>query len=400
MNNWKNVFAIIWASQFISLLTSSVVGYSIIFWLSIETQSAEVLAYAFVAGNLPQIVLGLFAGVYIDRLDRKRVMIAADIFIAFCTAILFLLLIFKSVHLGYFYILFSCRSIGSAFHTPAMQASIPILAPEEQITRIAGINQSLQSASTVLAPIIGASLISFGNIKYILLLDVVGALIACAALLFITIPSPKKSEEKRNMWKDLEECFLAIHSKKGLPFLFVSYTLVMFIILPLAVLFPFMTLDHFTGTPFQMGLIEALWGIGAILGGFAIATNNTMIKGCLLLSISYVLLGGSFLISGSLPISGYYYFAALTIIGGVAYTIFNSLFTAIIQLNMPPEILGRVFSLFFSISLLPAMISLILSGYITNYVGVTTVFVIGGGIIILVGILNFISPAIKRLKYN
>lgn len=78
MNNWKRVFAIIWTGQFFSILTSSIVNFAIILWLSFETKSAEVLAFAAIAAMLPQSVLGLFAGIYIDRWKRKRVMIMAD----------------------------------------------------------------------------------------------------------------------------------------------------------------------------------------------------------------------------------------------------------------------------------------------------------------------------------
>lgn len=72
MSDWKRVFAIIFTGQFLSTISSMVVGYSVIFWLSIETGSAGILAYATIAALLPQMVLGLFSGVYIDRWNRKK----------------------------------------------------------------------------------------------------------------------------------------------------------------------------------------------------------------------------------------------------------------------------------------------------------------------------------------
>ena len=76
MDNWKRVFAIIWTGQFLSILTSSIVNFAIVLWLSLETGSAEVLAFATMAALLPQSVLGLFTGIFIDRWKRKRVMTA------------------------------------------------------------------------------------------------------------------------------------------------------------------------------------------------------------------------------------------------------------------------------------------------------------------------------------
>ena len=86
MSNWKKVFAIIWTGQLFSTLGSAIVGYAVVFWLSLETRSAEVLALATIATLLPQLVLGTFTGVLIDRWDRRRTMIAADLFIAVCSA--------------------------------------------------------------------------------------------------------------------------------------------------------------------------------------------------------------------------------------------------------------------------------------------------------------------------
>ena len=75
MNNWKKVFAIIWTGQFFSILTSSLVNFAIILWLTFETKSAETLAFATIAAMLPQGVLGLFSGVFIDRWSRKKIVI-------------------------------------------------------------------------------------------------------------------------------------------------------------------------------------------------------------------------------------------------------------------------------------------------------------------------------------
>ena len=79
MESWKKTFAVIWSGQLASILSSEVVAYSIIFWMSLETGSAEVLALAAIAGMLPQSLLGPLVGVYVDRWDRKRTMILADL---------------------------------------------------------------------------------------------------------------------------------------------------------------------------------------------------------------------------------------------------------------------------------------------------------------------------------
>nr|WP_228379053.1 hypothetical protein [Chryseobacterium piperi] len=71
-SQWRRKFAFLWTGQFFSLISSSAVAFAIIIWLSLETGSAEVLAYAAIASLLPQALIGPFAGVYVDRWDRKQ----------------------------------------------------------------------------------------------------------------------------------------------------------------------------------------------------------------------------------------------------------------------------------------------------------------------------------------
>lgn len=234
MENWKKTFGIIWSGQLASILSSSVVGYAIIFWMSIETGSAEVLALAAIAGMLPQSLLGPVVGVYVDRWDRKRTMILADSFIAFCTLILAVLFWFDVAQMWHIYILLACRSVGSAFHSPSMQASVPLLAPEAQLTRVAGINQIINSLSNIIGPALGAVLISFTGIGNILLLDVAGAIIACTSLLFVHIPNPVRGTLKPNLWREFREGFSAITAVPGMAWLFTLTILVLFFIMPSA----------------------------------------------------------------------------------------------------------------------------------------------------------------------
>lgn len=192
MNHWKSTLAVIGIGQLISILTSTIVGFSIIFWISNEFKSPTALSLAILAGFLPQFVLGLFAGVYVDRWNRKKTMFYSDLFIAFCTLCLFIVITKGYKDLSFFYLLTACRSIGSTFHAPALQASIPLLVPKHHLVRVSGLYHSIQSFSEVIAPVVGASLVVWLPIQYILLIDVIGAVAACLTLLCVQIPSLQK----------------------------------------------------------------------------------------------------------------------------------------------------------------------------------------------------------------
>ena len=400
MNNWKKVFAIIWTGQFFSILTSSIVNFAIILWLSFETKSAEVLAFAAIAAMLPQSVLGLFTGIFIDRWKRKRVMIMADSFIAFCTLILAVLFYLDVAKLGHVYILLALRSVGSAFHMPAMQASVPLLAPKSELIRIAGINQIIQSACNIAGPALAALFISCMEMTNILLLDVIGAALACTSLLFVKIPDPDNTEktQKVQLLKEAKEALTEVRAQSGLSWLFVLSIIATFFIMPVGVLFPLMTLNHYSGNAYQISLVEAAWGIGTLLGGAFLGIKKFKLNEISLINWMYLLLGFTFLLSGVLPVSGYPLFVGLTAIGGVSGSLYMASFTTVLQTRINPVVMGRVFSFYMSISLLPSMIGLLSTGFLADNIGIGNTFIIGGVLVGMIGVISFFVPSIRKLR--
>lgn len=400
MDNWKRVIAIIWTGQFLSILTSSIVNFAIVLWLSLETGSAEVLAFATMAALLPQSVLGLFTGIFIDRWKRKRVMIMADSFIAFCTLILAVLFYFDLAKISHIYVLLALRSVGSAFHMPAMQASVPLLAPKSELMRIAGINQVIQSVCNIAGPALAGLFITMMKMTNILLLDVAGAAFACLSLCFVFIPDP--SHEERNselhLWREAKEAIMEVRNQYGLSWLFLLSILATFVIMPVSVLFPLMTLNHFAGNAFQVSLVEVSWGGGALLAGALLGLKKYRWNEILLINGMYIALGLTFLFSGLLPVSGFIWFAVLTALGGVCGSLYFATFTTVIQSRIDPGVMGRVFSFYMSFSMLPSMIGLLSTGFLADSIGLGNTFIISGGFLCLIGIISFFIPSLISLK--
>ena len=400
MDNWKRVFAIIWTGQFLSILTSSIVNFAIVLWLSLETGSAEVLAFATMAALLPQSVLGLFTGIFIDRWKRKRVMIMADSFIAFCTLILAVLFYFDLAKISHIYVLLALRSVGSAFHMPAMQASVPLLAPKSELMRIAGINQVIQSVCNIAGPALAGLFITMMKMTNILLLDVAGAAFAWLSLCFGFIPDP--SHEERNselhLWREAKEAIMEVRNQYGLSWLFLLSILATFVIMPVSVLFPLMTLNHFAGNAFQVSLVEVSWGGGALLAGALLGLKKYRWNEILLINGMYIALGLTFLFSGLLPVSGFIWFAVLTALGGVCGSLYFATFTTVIQSRIDPGVMGRVFSFYMSFSMLPSMIGLLSTGFLADSIGLGNTFIISGGFLCLIGIISFFIPSLISLK--
>ncbi len=397
-SDWKKVFAIIFTGQFFSTLSSSVVGYAVIFWLSLETRSAEVLAYATIASLLPQMVLGLFTGVFVDRWNRKLTMIMSDLFIALCTLAMAALLWLTEAKVYYIYILLVMRSAGMAFHLPAIKASVPLLAPRDKLMRIAGISNMIESVSTIASPALAALLITLLRLQWVLLVDVAGALVAIGTLIAVHIPDPEKDETGRpDLLREMIRGMREIWSRPGLMWLFIFALWAMFYIMPVSALFPLMTLEHFNGTTFMMSIVEVAWGVGMLAGGVMIGQRRLNNYKIILIVSAHLVTGITFLVSGLLPTGGFVIFAVVTAIGGITYTAYTGAFTVVVQTMIPPAALGRVFSLHSSLTLLPSMIGLLATGFVADRIGIGNAFIICGSMIALLGPAAFMVRPVKQM---
>lgn len=389
----------IWTGQLFSTLTSSIVGYAIIFWLALETGSPEVLSYAAIAAFLPQIVLGLFTGVYIDRWNRKWVMIAADSFISICTFALCILFYMDAVEIWHIFLLSGLRAIGSAFHTPAMQASVPLLAPESQLMRVAGVNQMIHALSSIAGPALGALFITLMDMTVILMMDIAGAFIACVSLLFVTIPKPEqKSKDERSVIREVKEGLSAIFSQQGLRWLLIFDVVVLLMIIPISILYPLITTQYFGGAEFEMSAVEIVWGVGSLIGGAIIGGRfiNRMNK-VILIIFANTFIGLTFFFSGMLPSSGFWWFAVFTGISGIAGAIWNGAFVVIMQTQLDHSVLGRAFSTYDSLILLPSVLGLLATGYITKQIGYDKALLISGLIIFALSFVLYLIPSVREL---
>ena len=155
-------FFVIWGGEACSLVGSALVQFALVWWLTIETGSATVLAFAMMMAMLPQIVIGPFAGALVDRWNRRHVMIFADIGIAFATVILIALFALDVVQVWHIYVVLLVRSAGGAFHWPAMSASTTLMVPKKHLARVGGLNQAISGAVSIVAPALGAILMAVG----------------------------------------------------------------------------------------------------------------------------------------------------------------------------------------------------------------------------------------------
>lgn len=396
---WKRNFFTIWVGQAVSLITSAILQMAIIFYLTEKTGSALVLSIASLAGFLPYGIFGPAIGVLVDRYDRKLVMIGADLIIAAAGAVLAVIALFMELPIWMIMVVLFIRSVGTAFHTPALNAVTPLLVPKQQLMKCAGYSQSLQSISYILSPAVAAFLYAIWRLNAIIAIDVLGALIACGTVAFVRIPQVEHERESLewNFLHEMKDGFLVLRENKGLFALLLVGTLYMFIYMPINALYPLMSMDYFSGTPMHASVTEIAFASGMLVGGLLLGLLGGFKKKILLMTASILLMGLSLAVSGLLPVNGFAVFTICCLLMGLSVPFYSGVQTALFQEKIEPEYLGRVFSLTGSIMSLVMPLGLLLSGTFADRIGVNNWFLLSGVLIMGTSFLCQIIPSVRKL---
>ncbi|NLW26610.1 macrolide efflux MFS transporter Mef(A) [Acetivibrio saccincola] len=398
-DNWKLKFYTIWAGQAVSLITSAILQMAIVFYLTEKTGSAVVLSMASVVGFLPYAVFGPAIGVLVDRYDRNKIIIGADLIIAAAGAVLAVAALYMELPVWMVMAVLFIRSIGTAFHTPALNAIMPLLVPEEQLTKCAGYSQSLQSISYIVSPAVAALLYSLWELNAIIAVDVLGAVIASVTVAIVRIPNlgDKEQSSEPNFIKEMKEGMAVLRKNKGLYALLLVGTLYMFVYMPINALYPLITMEYFNGAPMHISITEIAYASGMLAGGMLLGLFGSYKKRILLITVSIFMMGISLAVSGLLPPNGFIIFVVCCVIMGLSVPFYSGVQTALFQEKIKPEYLGRVFSLTGSIMSLAMPIGLILSGFFADRIGVNRWFLLSGILIIGIAIVCPIITEIRKL---
>jgi MFS transporter, DHA3 family, macrolide efflux protein len=401
--NWKPKFFTIFAGQALSLFGSSLVQFALVWYLTRETGSATILATATLIAMLPQVLLGPFVGTLVDRWNRRLIMIVADAAIAISTLVLAGLFLIDVVEIWHIYAILLVRSLGGAFHWPAMQSSTSLMVPKEQLTRIAGWNQTLQGLVTIVAPPTGAVLISLLPTQGVLMIDVATALMAIVPLLFIAIPQPAREQnrdsvEQTSYWQDMRAGFRYVASWPGLLAIMLLAVLINFLLTPALALMPLLVTKHFGLGAIELGLTDSLFGIGMIAGGMLLGMWGGFKKRIVTSMTGIIGLGLGIVLTGLAPANMFWLALIGMAIGGFMSPITNGPLHALLQSTVKPEMQGRVMSLISSAAIAMTPLSLAVAGPVSDLIGIRTWYIFGGIACLVMGVVAFFIPTIMNIE--
>jgi DHA3 family macrolide efflux protein-like MFS transporter len=401
--NWARPFFTLWAGQALSLVGSQVGSFALVWWLTQASGSATVLATASLVAMLPQVLLGPMIGALIDRWDRRRVMVVADAAIALFSAGLAYLLWVGRLQIWHVYAIMFARSLGGAFHWPAMQASTSLMVPKEQLARVGGMNQTLQGVLGIVTPPLGAFAMEIMPLYTIMVIDVITAAFAITPLLFVHIPQPERPEatetrKKPSLWRDVAAGFRYIWRWKGMFLVLVLATLINMMIHPAMSLLPVLVLRRFGGGALQLGWLNSAWGGGIIVGGLILSAWGGLKRRVVTSLLGLIGMGFGFLVVSLTPASAFWLGIAGLALAGTMNPICNGPLFALLQDVVAPDIQGRVFTVIGSLSGLAAPVGLAIAGPVADWLGVQAWFMIGGLLCVILGTAMFFTPVIMDLE--
>ncbi|MDB1750788.1 MFS transporter [Enterococcus avium] len=205
---WRKKYLTILSGQTVSLIGSSAVQFSLIWWLTNESKSAIMLSLAGLFAYLPQMFLGPFVGVWLDRLKRKYVVIFADLFMGLVAFVLSMWFLLGRPGFAVVIVALFLRALVNVFHTPSIQAIVPLLVPEEKLVKANSWNQFLQSGAFTLGPVLGAAMFAVMPLWLILLTDLIGALAASFTLWIVAVPNIVRNDEHpQHYFQELKDGF-------------------------------------------------------------------------------------------------------------------------------------------------------------------------------------------------
>jgi DHA3 family macrolide efflux protein-like MFS transporter len=385
-DHWKKNITLFLTGQIISLFGSSLVQYAILWHITLETQSGVMMTIYIICGFLPTFFLSPFAGVWADRYNRKRIIILADAFIAFATLVLAILFMMGYEYIWLLFIIAAVRAFGSGLHAPAISAVIPQLVPEDQLTRVNGINTSVQSIIMLISPIVSAALLGWVDLQYIFFIDVITAIFAIAVLvLLVDIPTHQKALEPQTTGylEDLKEGFIYIRNHSYLKYFFVFSVFFFFMISPLAFLTPLQTVRSYGDDLWRLSALEITFSSGMILGGFIMASWGGFKNKIHSMAFSTWMVGLGTFALGLMP--PFWMYLSLMAFLGITIPIFNTPAAVILQTKVEQAYMGRVFGVLGMIHSSMMPLGMLVFGPLSDSVSIETLLLVTGVFLFAMG---------------
>ncbi|MBI5839504.1 MAG: MFS transporter [Chloroflexi bacterium] len=384
-------FTILWLGQIVSLLGSAMTWFAFTIWAWKTTGSVASLSILSFFAFLPSVLLAPLAGTFVDRWNRKLVMMFSDAATAIGTLTVLILYATDNLQLWHIYIVGILAGFFTAFQYPAYTAAMTTMLPKDQYARAEGMLGLAAALSGILAPVFAAALLGKIGMTGIMLIDLVTFLAAFGSLLWIHIPKPATSEvglkSRGTVWQETRFGFQYIWERPnflGLAMLFMAANV--FLAIGATLIAP-LILSGTGNSESALATVQSTGAVGGVVGGGLLSLwggPRRRIHGVLLGGIGACLLGVVWLGLGRAIL--------VWSIGSFFFSFFEPFVEsgnlAIWQSKVEADVQGRVLSAQHLLVRVPYLLGILLAGLLAERWSISNVLAaagIGGALVFLSG---------------
>lgn len=338
-------FLILWSTQSLSSLGSSMTGFALIIWSYQQQGSALSTALLSVCSYTPYILMAIFAGALSDSWNKKITILASDTFAALCTAASLLLLCTGRLEIWHLYLLNALNGLMSTVQRPAADVAVSLLIPKKYYQRTSGMQQLSNSLINIITPAAASAVLALAGIEAVLIFDLLTFAVAFIALLcFVKIPEPPAREEQREtMMQSVRSGLGYLKQNRGILDLILFLAVINLIASIYEAALPAMLLSREGGGEAALGIVNTAMGIamlaGSVLVSFLPAPKSRVRVICN--SLLFAMSTENFLLALGHSVPVWCIGAAL---GWIFIPMMNANMDVLLRNRIPIEMQGRVFS--------------------------------------------------------
>jgi MFS family permease len=387
-------FSLLWTGQLVSTMGSALTSLAASIYIYRLTGSALSVGLMLMATAAPSLLVGLFAGVFVDRYDRKKIMIAADIL----RAILILLIpALAPFNVLWLYAIVMLTSAIGQFFDPAHESILPEVASDEDLSAANSLIAISQFGSTAVGFAAAGLIASAANINWAFYFDAITFIFSAICVYLIRV-RPIQAEEETSAAVVIKNLRAGVHQLFSTPVLRSLFSVQVVVLIAFGLsntlLLPF-ALKALKATEFEYGLQEGLTSIGFVVASLLMAKVFDRLHAGAWLAISFIgmgLIGVVYSFLRSVPLA-------------IALITFSGFFNApssigrrvIVQRNTPPEMRGRVSSAFFVARDVLFLIGMSAAG-LADYIDVRLLYLISALMLVLAGIALLFLPELGQSR--
>lgn len=369
MNTLKELrtFIILWLTQALSSLGSSMTGFALVIWLYNDSGSALTTALLTVCSYAPYVIVSIFAGAISDKWNKKAVMLVCDSFAALTTVCVLVLFKTNSLEVWHLYILNALNGLMNSVQSPASDVAATLLTPEKHYQKTSAMRYFSNSLVSIITPALAAAIVSFAGLDAVIAFDLATFAVAFTVLLFfIKIPEvPQNESSKETLLQSAKGGISYLSRNKGILCMILFLSAINFIASIYNAALPALILSK--SDEAALGAVSSSVGIATLVGS-VIATvfpkpksRSKTICACLLVSMStenFLLAFGNNTIAWCIG----------AVLGWLFIPLMSANYDVIFRSTVPKEMLGRVYSVRNTLQFFSIPVGYFLGGFLVDKV--------------------------------